>query len=322
MAPRRSRVFAGELPRWQRDQLGGIMSSNPGFSGINEVTSFNTMAAKVAVSAKSDSSASVQANVTSIDRAILRQLKPLSQWSGSMWKRAFDVLCVLGSLPITVPVFLMTGLAVRVTSPGPVLFRQQRMGKNGQPFTIFKFRTMPVKRGVATKRPAITTSINQRFTPVGPFLRRWKLDELPQLINVLLGHMSIVGPRPKMPIHQTTRLNCRPGITGRATIVFAREEAILSPLPSCQLDGVYHKVVLPLKQQLDEDYMSKATFVSDMKLICASLFRKWEDLDLRHLIQMHPEFAAQMRKPVEKTIAIPVVLTHHPVQMQSEFQAD
>jgi lipopolysaccharide/colanic/teichoic acid biosynthesis glycosyltransferase len=249
-------------------------------------------------------------------------MKPMSWWSGSAWKRAFDVLCVLCSLPLTVPLFLITGLAVRLTSKGPVLFRQERMGQDGHPFTIFKFRTMPVRRNPSAKRPTVTTSINQRFTPVGPFLRRWKLDELPQLINVIMGHMSIVGPRPKLPVHQPMCLHCKPGITGRATIVFAREEAILSPLPSSQLEGIYHQVVLPLKQRLDEEYMATATLASDIKLIVNSVFRKWEDLDLRNLILMHPEFAAQLRRPVEKSTPIPVVLPHHPAQMQEEFLAD
>jgi lipopolysaccharide/colanic/teichoic acid biosynthesis glycosyltransferase len=188
-------------------------------------------------------------------------------------------------------------------------------------FTILKFRTMPVRRSAA-KRPNVTTSINQRFTPLGPFLRGWKLDELPQLINILRGDMSLVGPRPKVADHQTAQLNCRPGVTGRATIVFAREEMVLSPLPSSQLDGIYHRVVLPLKHQLDEEYMSKATFASDMKLIFNSVFRNWEDLELRHLIQMHPEFAAQMRRQAERPIPIPVVLTHQQTSLRSEFQAD
>jgi lipopolysaccharide/colanic/teichoic acid biosynthesis glycosyltransferase len=297
------------------------MSSNPGFSGTSDTSSFNALSRHASVHTNREPSASIYTIVTPIEKAAVRQMNPLSRWSGSVWKRALDLSCVVCSLPLTFPLFLLIGLAVRVTSKGPVLFRQERMGQNGQLFTILKFRTMPVRRNSA-KRPVVTTSINQRFTPVGPFLRRWKLDELPQLINVLLGHMSIVGPRPKLSVHQTTHLICRPGITGRATIVFAREEAILSPLPSSQLEGIYHKVVLPLKQRLDEEYMAAATFTSDMKLIVNSVFRKWEDLDLRNLIQMHPEFAAQTRKPAEKPIPIPVVLSHHPAQMQSEFQAD
>ncbi len=295
------------------------MSSNPGISGEPEA-SFRVRS-QHSVTTKWETHTSIHAGVKSIDKAMIHRGKPLSGWSASLLKRAFDVSCVLFSLPVTLPLFLTIGLAVRATSRGPVLFRQQRMGRNGRPFTILKFRTMPVRRA-ATTRPSVTTSINQRFTPVGPFLRRWKLDELPQLINVLRGDMSVVGPRPKMSDHQTACLNCRPGITGRATIVFAREEMVLSPLPSSQLEGIYHKVVLPLKQQLDEEYMSQASFRSDVKLILNSIFRKWEDLELRHLIQLHPEFASQVRKPAEKPIPIPVVLTHQQVTLQNEFQID
>ncbi len=298
------------------------MSSNPGFSGRSKTSSISVLGQHGPIHTKWDSEASIHSSVTPIDKVVVPQAMPLSRWSGSAWKRVFDVLCVVCSLPLTVPVFLLAGLAVRITSRGPVLFRQQRMGWHGRPFTILKFRTMPVRRSASAKRPSVTTSINQRFTPVGPFLRRWKLDELPQLINVLRGDMSMVGPRPKLADHQTTRLNCRPGITGRATIVFAREEMVLSPLPSCQLDGIYHKVVLPLKHRLDEEYMAKATFTSDMHLIFNSVFRNWEDLELRHLVQMHPEFAAQVRRPVERPIPIPVAMPHQTTELQSEFQAD
>jgi hypothetical protein len=97
---------------------------------------------------------------------------------------------------------------------------------------------------------------------------------------------------------------------------------VLSPLPSSQLEGIYHKVVLPLKRQLDEEYMGTATFRSDIQLIFNSVFRNWEDLELRHLIQMHPEFASQMRRTAEKPIPIPVVLTHQQTPLHEEFQAD
>lgn len=214
-------------------------------------------------------------------------VRSLSKWSASISKRLFDIGCVVLSLPVTVPALLLTGLAVRLSSRGPVLFRQQRMGCHGQTFTIYKFRTMPVRR-TSTSRPVVTTAINQRFTPVGPFLRRWKLDELPQLINVLRGDMSLVGPRPKVPSHQANRLNCRPGITGRATIVFAREEVTLANIPIAQLDAYYHGVVLPLKQMLDEDYMASATFASDLRLIVQSVFRKWDDLKLSDLVPSVP----------------------------------
>ncbi len=297
------------------------MSSNPGFSGVSETSKLKVISNHGAESSVWGAQSSFHAEVNGVDKAFVNQAKPLSVWSASAWKRKFDIACVLCSLPLTVPIFLLIGLAVRITSPGPVLFRQLRMGRDGQLFTIFKFRTMPVRRST-TNRPSVTTSINQRFTPVGAFLRRWKMDELPQLINVLRGDMSVVGPRPKLTDHQTRRLNCRPGITGRATIVFAREEMVLSPLPSCELEGVYHKVVLPLKQLLDEGYMAEATFVSDIKLIFNSVFRRWEDLELRHLIQMHPEFALQMRRQAEKPVNVPVVLAHTQSPLRGEFQAD
>lgn len=155
-----------------------------------------------------------------IDAARLREKQPLSGWSASLSKRLFDAACVLLSLPVTLPLFLLVGIAVRFTSRGPVLFKQQRMGRSGQSFTIYKFRTMPVRRSSAA-RPVITTSANQRFTAVGPFLRRWKLDELPQLFNVLKGQMSLVGPRPALPEEVAqfdqellARHDVLPGMTG------------------------------------------------------------------------------------------------------------
>jgi lipopolysaccharide/colanic/teichoic acid biosynthesis glycosyltransferase len=297
------------------------MSSNPEFSGITESSVYKVISHQGPEPVLGGAQSTLHAGENLNDKVLVHQAKPLSAWSGSTWKRMFDIACVVCSLPLTVPIFLTIGLAVRLTSPGVVLFRQQRVGKDGQPFTILKFRTMPVRRATA-KRPSVTTSINQRFTSVGPFLRRWKLDELPQLINVLRGDMSIVGPRPKLADHQTMSLNCRPGITGRATIVFAREEMVLSPLPSHQLDGFYYKVILPLKHLLDEEYMSVATFASDMKLIFNSVFRRWEDLELRHLIELHPEFAVQMRRHAEKPITLPVLQPHPQPPLQSEFQAD
>jgi lipopolysaccharide/colanic/teichoic acid biosynthesis glycosyltransferase len=205
----------------------------------------------------------------------MHRLSPsLSPWSRSPRKRTFDLACVLCSLPITLPILLCIALLVRLTSPGSILFRQKRMGLHGRTFTIYKFRTMPLHRG-QSRRPDLTTSINQRFTPIGPFLRRWKLDELPQLFNVLRGNMSLVGPRPKLPRLQPGSLSCRPGITGRATLVFAREEVALSSVPNQHLDAYYYRVVRPLKQSLDEQYMARATFASDFIVIARSILRRW-----------------------------------------------
>ena len=208
--------------------------------------------------------------------------KGLSPWSGSSAKRVFDCGCVLLALPVLVPLALAIAAAVRLTSRGPVLFLQKRIGRHGQMFTIFKFRTM-VHAAHGAHRP-ITTVDNQSFTPVGPFLRYWKLDELPQLANVLLGHMSLVGPRPKMPDHSIFEVPCRPGITGMATVAFAQEEGILARVPEDQLDNYYHFVVLPAKGQMDAEYGARATLLSDIRLLVISVLRRWDPANAESFI--------------------------------------
>jgi lipopolysaccharide/colanic/teichoic acid biosynthesis glycosyltransferase len=208
--------------------------------------------------------------------------KPLSSWSRSGAKRVFDCACVLAMMPVLIPILLAVGLAVRLTSSGPVLFLQKRMGRHGRNFTILKFRTM-THRSDKAHQP-VTTSCNQQFTPVGPFLRRWKLDELPQLLNVLAGHMSLVGPRPKLPVHAISNLSCRAGITGAATIAFALEEGILDRVPKHHLESFYHTVVLPAKHKLDADYMANATFLSDLKLLFDSVVRRWDTSIMEDLL--------------------------------------
>jgi len=198
----------------------------------------------------------------------------LSPWSDSAAKRAFDCGCVILALPVLVPLALATAAAVRLTSRGPVLFLQKRIGRHGQTFTIFKFRT--IVHAAHGEHHPITTLDNQSFTPVGPFLRYWKLDELPQLANVLLGHMSLVGPRPKMPDHSIYEVPCRPGITGMATVAFAREEEILARVPEDQLESYYHHVVLPAKGQMDAEYGARATLLSDIRLLVISVLRRWD----------------------------------------------
>jgi lipopolysaccharide/colanic/teichoic acid biosynthesis glycosyltransferase len=212
----------------------------------------------------------------------LHLLGRLSPWSRSGAKRFFDCACVLSMLPLLVPLMLAIALAVRLTSSGPIHFLQKRMGRHGRTFTILKFRTLihaPDK-----SHHAVTTACNQQFTPVGSFLRRWKLDELPQLLNVLAGHMSLVGPRPKLPEHVVSNPSCRPGITGAATIVFAREELILAHVPKDQLDAFYHEIVLPAKRSLDAVYMAHATFLSDLKLIVNSALRRWDSSVVEDLL--------------------------------------
>jgi lipopolysaccharide/colanic/teichoic acid biosynthesis glycosyltransferase len=198
----------------------------------------------------------------------------VSVWSRSSVKRIFDCACIVPAIPFLVPLFLVIGFAVRLTSRGPVLFRQARMGCKGRAFTIVKFRTLEHREN--RLHQAVTTADNQPFTPIGGFLRRWKLDELPQIWNVLKGDMSLVGARPKLPEHQIVELQCRPGITGAATIAFAREESFLARLPKHMLNEYYHETVLPLKHQIDVEYMARATFSSDFKLILDTVLRRWD----------------------------------------------
>ena len=197
----------------------------------------------------------------------------LSEWSDSAWKRIFDFVCVFCALPLLLPLMLVVALAVRITSAGPAFFLQKRMGRNGHVFTIVKFRTMVHEKHSGQ---VVTTSSDHRFTPIGPFLRRWKLDEVPQLLNVLAGQMSLVGPRPKVPEHEPEVLHSRPGVTGAATIVFAREERALDRIPREDLNAFYNSTVLPTKRQLDAAYMARATFSSDLMLILKTVAGRWD----------------------------------------------
>jgi lipopolysaccharide/colanic/teichoic acid biosynthesis glycosyltransferase len=224
----------------------------------------------------------------------------VSLWSHSWRKRTFDLFCVVLVLPLIIPVCLLIGLAIRLTSRGPVLFLQRRMGANRRRFTILKFRTMEHRE--SGRHNSVTTTENQRFTPIGPFLRRWKLDELPQLFNVLRGDMSLVGPRPKLPEHQLGNLRCRPGITGAATLAFAREEEVLATLPDHHLEGYYHSVILPAKYRLDGEYMARATFLSDLKLLIDTALRRWNSATMLELLRVE-ELELQDNPPKVKTPA-------------------
>ena len=235
----------------------------------------------------------------------------VSAWSLSDAKRFFDCACIIPIAPLLVPLFLLIGLAVRVTSRGPVLFKQKRMGRNGRTFTIVKFRTLEHLENRAHQ--AITTADNQSFTPVGPFLRRWKLDELPQLWNVLKGDMSLVGARPKLPEHQIGELECRPGITGAATLAFAREEHFLAQLPKHELDEYYRDQILPLKHQLDIEYMARATFASDFRILVDTVLRRWDSAVLEALL--HGKI------PIENNNVVPV-MTHVSILSDSDLTAE
>jgi lipopolysaccharide/colanic/teichoic acid biosynthesis glycosyltransferase len=158
---------------------------------------------------------------------------------------------------------LLVAAAVKLSSKGPILFRQTRMGKNGRCFEILKFRSMRVSEG----GPAVTKDGDSRLTSIGGFLRKSKLDELPQLFNVVVGDMSLVGPRPKLPHHQIYTLRVRPGLTGAASLAFRNEERFLHHVPEHALDACQINILMPLKRELDEEYTARASLVSDLALL-------------------------------------------------------
>jgi lipopolysaccharide/colanic/teichoic acid biosynthesis glycosyltransferase len=191
-------------------------------------------------------------------------LPAVDAWIHSRRRRVFDFLVALAALLALTPLFLVLALLVLASSPGPIFFRQRRMGRNGSDFTLYKFRSMHASD--ASGSP-ITVIGDARITRVGVFLRRFKLDELPQFWNVLIGDMSLVGPRPKLPQHEALYLRVRPGITGPATLAFRQEEEVLASVPKHELDSFYHEVIKPSKAWIDMDYISRATFRSDLRLL-------------------------------------------------------
>ncbi|HOO99370.1 MAG TPA: sugar transferase [Bacteroidales bacterium] len=190
-----------------------------------------------------------------------------------MIKRTFDIVAALIGLIIASPVMLVISILIKLLMPGPVFFRQYRTGRNGKPFQMIKFRTMLINNDPNT------TSVlgDRRVTPPGRFLRRYKLDELPELWNVLKGDMSMVGPRPDMP-EFTDRLSgeerkilqLRPGITGPASVKYSREEELLAGVP----DPVKYtdEVIWPDKVRINLEYYHNRTFLKDMLLIIRTVF--------------------------------------------------
>ena len=196
----------------------------------------------------------------------------MSKISGTrLWQafgRAFDVTCSAAGLLLLLPVFAEVAVAIILDDGLPVLFSQTRVGRNGKLFRIWKFRTM--RRG--SQGSVITASGDARVTRAGARLRKYKLDELPQLLNVLKGDMSLIGPRPEVPEHVQFQapmwqaiLQVRPGITDLATLLYRDEERILG---TCQnADTLYRESVLPAKLFWNLAYLRSRSFWQDLKLI-------------------------------------------------------
>ncbi|MGQ3050335.1 MAG: sugar transferase [Roseateles sp.] len=191
-----------------------------------------------------------------------------------MGKRLFDVICSGLGLLVLGPLLVLAALWVKLDSPGPALFRQLRVGRFGQPFTIHKFRTMRVEPG-----PVITVGADPRITRSGHWLRQTKLDELPQLWDVLRGAMSLVGPRPELPQYvalypadlRERVLSVRPGITDPASLAFSHEAELLAKAADPERE--YCEVVLPAKLRISADYTATANLATDLRLIVATLAR-------------------------------------------------
>jgi len=191
-------------------------------------------------------------------------------------KRIFDLAISLLGLLVLAPLFALIALWIKLDSPGPVLFRQIRIGQFGRPFRIFKFRTMIV--GAESCGGQITAGKDPRITRSGAVLRRSKFDELPQLINVALGDMSLVGPRPEVPRYveifreeYRTVLSVKPGITDYAALEFRNEEDILRAYPSAE--EAYVSVILPRKIALYRKYLDERTFFNDLKILARTIMK-------------------------------------------------
>ena len=190
-------------------------------------------------------------------------------------KRVMDLLGASLGLLVFSPVLLACAVAVKLSSPGPVFFRQERVGLHGKPFRIRKFRTMRVTDGSGLQ---VTAAGDARITAVGRLLRRSKLDELPQLIDVLVGNMSIVGPRPEVPRYmalypQAAReriLSVRPGITDNAAIAFRDEERMLAA--SSDVERTYVEEIMPIKQRYYLDYVAHQSVANDLAIMARTVW--------------------------------------------------
>ena len=203
-------------------------------------------------------------------------------------KRLLDLAVALPALLLLSPLLLLVALAIRIDSPGPAFFMQERVGLGGKRFRIYKFRSMrhhPTPAAAPTSRNReITPANDPRITRLGAVLRKWKLDELPQLINVVKGEMSVVGPRPEVPRYvalydeeQRRVLDVRPGITDPASLEFRDENELLAG--SSDPEAFYLERVMPRKLELNRRYIEEQSLLLDLKIILATaakvLFPGW-----------------------------------------------
>lgn len=195
---------------------------------------------------------------------------PASNWIRSRTRRWIEMFLALTALLLCAVPALFLAVCIRLTSRGPALFTQQRVGMKGRLFTIYKFRSMAAAGSRRT--PGLTRAGEKGVTLPGRLMRKFKLDELPQFWNILRGDMSLVGPRPKLPRYAALQnMTYRPGITGAATVVFCREEELFASIDEALLDDFYAQNIKPVKARLDACYMCRATPISDLRLLAETL---------------------------------------------------
>lgn len=202
-------------------------------------------------------------------------LRTMGENKNLKMKRLFDLFFAGIGLVILLPVFAAAGLLVKLSGKGPVFFKQERIGRNGQPFVFYKFRTMQVLE--SAEKGSFDAGDVSRVTSAGKFLRKTKIDELPQLFNVIKGEMSLVGPRPEVkkwvavyPERWQKVLSVLPGITDNASIFFRNEEEMLCQ--SADPESTYREIVLPQKLDYYEDYVANHSFFGDVKLIFQTIY--------------------------------------------------
>jgi lipopolysaccharide/colanic/teichoic acid biosynthesis glycosyltransferase len=191
------------------------------------------------------------------------------------FKRIIDFMVAGTALMLLLPFFLFVAVFIKMDSTGPVFFRQKRGGRDGKYFDIFKFRSMTVKEKADGKD--FDAGSCSRITWTGKIIRKTKLDELPQLINVVRGEMSLVGPRPEVETYIKLYqqrwdkiLAVRPGVTDPASIKFRNEEELLAKAENPEEE--YRNVILPRKLEIYEDYVSSISFLNDVKILFGTIF--------------------------------------------------
>ena len=195
-------------------------------------------------------------------------------------KRILDIIASASGIVLLSPLLILAAIAVRFTSPGPVLFKQRRIGKDFRPFEIYKFRTMV--RDAPSKGAQITMGEDPRITRVGRVLRKTKIDEFPQLFNVLKGDMSLVGPRPEVPLYvemfradYAEVLRVRPGVTDLASLKYRDEAAVLGRAADPEKE--YVERLLPEKIRLAKEYVNRSSLGFDILIILKTVFILFRD---------------------------------------------